>query len=201
VKISRAPRVINRRLQDPIDVLWCGNLNCKRGPGWCFPPQVDRFLRDMFDGKRVLHLFGGRATFGVRLDIDPLTRPDVIGDAFLAPFAKNSFDAVILDPPYPPYLRMNASVAIPLLLVAAWIARETVVWFHPQWISGYTFLRLRHSYFVRVGDYAEVRCLQLLNPVKPKRFTPPIHFSRGPAIKYNRWLAGNMVLPFAEVPA
>jgi hypothetical protein len=196
MKRSARPEIINRRLKDPIDVLWCGNLSHKRGPGWSFPPQVDKFLREQFDGKSVLHLFGGRASFGTRLDVDASTRPDVIGDAWVAPFAKNSFDVVILDPPYPPYLQMNSNVAIPLLQTATWISRELVVWFHPLWISGYTFLRLRHSYFVRVADYAEIRCLQFLKPVAPKKFGPPTRFTKGPAVKYNRWLLGNRLLPF-----
>jgi hypothetical protein len=195
---SRAPKIINRRRRDPIDILWCGNLSYKRGDKWSFPPQVDVFLREQFKGKSVLHLFGGRASFGTRLDIDPRTQPDVIGDAFLPPFGKESFDVVILDPPYPPYLQMGPTVALPLLKIATWIARETVVWFHPLWISGYTWLRLRHSYFVRVADYAEARCLQFFDPTFPKRFGPPTSFRAGPAVKYNRWLMGNRLLSFGE---
>ena len=61
-----------------------------------------------------------RSTFGVRLDVDPATNPDVIGDAWLPPFAKDSFDVVILDPPY---VRFNAQVKCALFRAAGWVAR------------------------------------------------------------------------------
>ena len=51
-------------------------------------------------GRTCCHLFGGRATFGTRIDIDPIVRPHVIADAWMPPFAMNAFDVVILDPPY-----------------------------------------------------------------------------------------------------
>lgn len=50
--------------------------------------------------ERILHPFGGRAEFGTRVDLDPLTEPDVVADAHELPFEDESFDAVILDPPY-----------------------------------------------------------------------------------------------------
>ncbi len=49
---------------------------------------------------RVLHPFGGRAEIGVRVDLDPLVEPDIVGDAHALPFDDESFDCVILDPPY-----------------------------------------------------------------------------------------------------
>lgn len=49
---------------------------------------------------RILQPFGGRAEYGVRLDIDPTLDPDVVGDAHKLPFEDESFDCVILDPPY-----------------------------------------------------------------------------------------------------
>lgn len=48
----------------------------------------------------ILHPFGGRAQFGVRVDLNPETEPDVIADAHSLPFEDQSFDCVILDPPY-----------------------------------------------------------------------------------------------------
>ncbi len=189
--------ILGRRTTDPLQIFWCGNLSGPRGTGWSFPPQLEKFLREKFKRKSVLHLFGGQAKFGTRMDIDASTRPDVIGDAWVPPFARDSFDVVIIDPPYPPYMPMNPHLAIPLLQNAAWLARETVVWFHPLWISGYSFLKLRRSWLVRVGDYAEIRCLQFLGPIEPK-FTPTKHFRRGPAIKYNRWLSDNLSLPLVH---
>lgn len=184
-----------RRTRDPIEIFWCGNLSFKRGEKWSFPPQVARYLRELCAGRSTLHLFGGKADFGTRMDIDPITRPDVIGDAFVPPFKESSFDVVIVDPPYPPYLNLGPSTIRPLLMNAAYLARDQVIWFAPLWVSGYRWLRLEQSYLVRVGDYCEVRCLQLLRPVYPK-LEPVRHFSAGPAVKYNKWLHQPEHLPF-----
>jgi len=187
-----------RRTREPIDLFWCGNLSEKRGEKWSFPPQVERFLREQCAGRSTLHLFGGKAKFGIRLDMDPITEPDVIGDAFLPPFKPKSFDVVIVDPPYPPYLQLGPSTVRPLLMNAAYIARRTVIWFAPLWVSGYTFLKLEHSYLVRVGDYCEIRALQFLRPNTPKNFAPVTHFTHGPARRYNKWLRQPQMLPFRD---
>jgi tRNA1(Val) A37 N6-methylase TrmN6 len=34
------------------------------------------------------------------MDIDPIVEPDIVADAWAPPFGKDSFDVVILDPPY-----------------------------------------------------------------------------------------------------
>lgn len=49
---------------------------------------------------RILQPFGGRATYGVRCDLDPTLEPDVVCDAHKLPFDDESFDLVLLDPPY-----------------------------------------------------------------------------------------------------
>jgi len=50
--------------------------------------------------EQILHTFGGRAAIGTRVDLDPTLEPDVVADAHKLPFEDESFDAVILDPPY-----------------------------------------------------------------------------------------------------
>jgi hypothetical protein len=50
---------------------------------------------------------------------------------------------------------------------------------------------------VRVGDNHYVRCLQQFRRTE-RVVTPLKHFTRGPAMKYNRWLNGNHSLPFGE---
>lgn len=49
---------------------------------------------------RILHPFGGMAEIGTRVDIRPEVNPDVLGDAHKLPFPDDSFDLVVLDPPY-----------------------------------------------------------------------------------------------------
>jgi hypothetical protein len=50
--------------------------------------------------ERILHPFGGMAETGVRVDLNPTLQPDVIADAHDLPFHDQSFDLVLLDPPY-----------------------------------------------------------------------------------------------------
>ena len=50
---------------------------------------------------KILQPFGGKAEFGVRVDINPEVKPDYLENAHnLSMFKDNAFDLVILDPPY-----------------------------------------------------------------------------------------------------
>lgn len=49
---------------------------------------------------KILHTFGGKAEYGIRVDINSEVDPDVIGDAHDLQFKDNKFDLVICDPPY-----------------------------------------------------------------------------------------------------
>jgi hypothetical protein len=180
-----------------VGVLWCSNQRKGRSNGWAFPPAVRRHLEQLAAGKRVLHPFGGLATFGVRMDVDPSVRPDVIADAWLPPFAANSFDIVILDPPY---MHINQQMKQQLLRAAAYVAREQVIWFHTMWIAsgGKDLLTLHRSWLVRVGDSCACRCLQVFKVKRGTKTRPRPFFTRGPAIKYNRWLTGQRGLPFGR---
>jgi len=181
-------------LRQRVEVIWCANRSTpNRRNGWSFPPAVRRQIEQDSEGLTVLHLFGGRATFGSRLDIDPTTRPDVVGDAWLPPFARDSFDVVILDPPY---FRLNQQEKQALLAGAAWVARRRVVWFHTIWIASDTRLHAERAWLVRVGDTCYVRCLQYFQVSTERKRPPKRFFDRGPAMKYNRWLNGEMQLPF-----
>ena len=124
-----------------------------------------------------------RADFGVRLDLDPLTNPDFVGDAFLPPFERDSFDVVILDPPY---WRMNRQEIIAVMRAAAWIATNRV-------------LPLEHAWLIRVGDQCAIRTLQRFGVREPKlEPLKPGEFTRGHALKYNRWARAGERLPFTD---
>lgn len=63
-----------------VETLWCGTNRPRkkfgrRRNGWSFPPAVRELLLQQTKGSTVLHLFGGLADFGVRLDVDPETKP------------------------------------------------------------------------------------------------------------------------------
>ena len=85
--------------RDTVGVLWCGTARSGRSNGWSFPPRVERHLKELTNGKRVLQQFGGMSRWGVKIDIDRSTRPHVIADAWLLPFGKDAFYGVIIDPP------------------------------------------------------------------------------------------------------
>lgn len=185
--------MVTLRIMDrvPIEVLWCSNNRRGRGNGWSFPPAVNHTLQRLCKGKRVGHLFGGLSTFGVRLDVDPATRPHVLGDAWLPPFRRDAFDVVILDPPY---IAINQQMKSQLLRGAAFCALEHVIWFHTMWIASDTSLQLERGWLVRVGDSCAVRCVQVFRTCQEKPL-PRLHFSRGPAMRYNRWLGPGVQRP------
>ena len=60
--------------------------------------QMEFFDRSM--RTRILHQFGGMAEFGLRMDVNESLEPDLIADAHALPFPDNTFDLVIVDPPY-----------------------------------------------------------------------------------------------------
>lgn len=139
----------------------------------------------------MLHLFGGRSSFGTRIDVDPFVHPDVIADAWLPPFRAQSFDVVCLDPPY---IHLNGKMKDSLFRAAAFIARVRVIWFSTTWCAASSGLQTEAAWLVRVGDFCQVRSLQYFRIAK--RLPPVTHFTRGPAMKYNRWLAQPEMLPF-----
>lgn len=204
VRISRARGRIAgwAKPRIPVQILWCGTNRPRkkhgaRRNGWSFPPAVRELLLQECKGLTVVHLFGGRADFGARLDVDPATKPDVVGDAYLPPFARDSFDVVILDPPY---TQVRQQEKIALLRAAAWIARRSVIWFHTVWVEADRNLPLQRGWLVYCGTQCSIRCLEFFDVREPKR--PPLaKFTRGPAIKYNRWLLPNGILPFSDFPA
>lgn len=174
----------------PVGIIFCRNSSRN---GWSFHPKIRKKLIADHQGKSILHLFGGASTFGTRLDIDPITQPDVIGDAWLPPFAAKSFDVVILDPPY---FHLDAQTKTALFRAAGHIARERVVWWHTVYASGSGGLSIEEAWLVKTGDSCHVRTLQYFRI--RERLGPVKYFVRGPAMKYNRWIAGQQSLPGLE---
>lgn len=158
-----------------------------------FPKAVEAQLLKDCGGLTVLQLFGGRSSFGTRLDVDPFVHPEVIGDAWLPPFASNSFDVVIIDPPY---ITLNAQMKHALFCAANSIARKRVIWFSTIWCAASSGLSTEKAYLVRVGDSCNVRCLQYF--AIRKKMAPVLGFKRGPQMKYNRWLAQPQGFDFGE---
>lgn len=179
-------------------MLWCPNPSRRaavasanaRRTGWVFPKAVEKHLMSDHEGLSCLQLFGGRSSFGTRLDVDPFVHPDVIGDAWLPPFGRDSFDVVIIDPPY---FHMNAQMKSGLFRAAGWIARKRVVWFSTVWMAASDGLSTEAAWLVRVGDSCAARVLQYFR-IREK-LGPVKRYKRGPAMKYNRWLVAPDALP------
>ena len=151
--MSDRPRVLNA-----IERTFVGPIVC-RGyrRTWRFPVEVAELLKRETNGGTVLHLFGGMATWGVRLDADRATRPSVIGNAFFPPFACESFDAVIVDPPY---TRGTNGLWAQVLAPAACLARRRVWWFSTYAIDArFHGLRLLRWFAVVPSKQGEMRYL------------------------------------------
>ena len=183
----------------PVEVLWCARGSSSGKDGWAFPRKVRNLLVKECEGLTVIHFFGGKADFGLRLDIDESTNPDFVGDAWLPPFGKDAFDVVILDPPYiGEFKTLNNQKVIQLLGQAAYVARQRVIWFHPQWLECPAKMKMEKTWLVRVGRSCTVRALEFFTPPQNKR--PITYFTRGSAIKYNRWIQQPERLPLDGEP-
>jgi hypothetical protein len=163
--------------------------------GWSFPVPIARKLQRELEGLSVLHLFGGKSLFGTRIDTDPITSPDVIADAWLPPFAKDSFDAVVLDPPY---VAFGRHCRYSLGINAAWIAKKYVIWVSSFAATSIPGCSIDRWWTVIVGNDCGIRQLAFFSPRVDKR-EPERVFTRGPAMRYNRWLAQPNPLPFEQV--
>jgi len=65
-----------------------------------WPSQVELFIGSILEPP-TLHICCGMSKLGdVRLDIDPIHRPNVLSDAAFIPFGDKSFNTVLCDPPY-----------------------------------------------------------------------------------------------------
>ena len=65
-----------------------------------FPLHFEKRLFQTYKPKIILQPFGGKAEYGIRMDINPEVEPDIVGDAHNMPFLNNTFDFVLCDPPY-----------------------------------------------------------------------------------------------------
>jgi hypothetical protein len=73
----------------------------KKYPG-CYPLYFEKRLSEMIGTKDFIHVFSGMADKGIRIDIRSQVEPDVVADAQNLPFAENTFDGGMADPPYTP---------------------------------------------------------------------------------------------------
>ena len=68
---------------------------------WSFPdstPTTESIKKYCIGS--VLNVCCGKSKMGLTVDLDPTMNPQIIADCKNLPFRKNSFDTVIIDPPY-----------------------------------------------------------------------------------------------------
>jgi SAM-dependent methyltransferase len=66
-----------------------------------FPLYFEQNLMQLLGyPERTLRPVGGRAEIGTRVDIKPDVQPDILADAHALPIEDESYDLVVLDPPY-----------------------------------------------------------------------------------------------------
>lgn len=98
--------------------------------------SIEDYLQALFIGS-TLHLCSGASQLGdVRLDLDVAHRPDIKADAARVPFADDSFDTVLCDPPYNGVFQWNHDVLSELPRIAS----QRIVfqhWFIPADEDGY----------------------------------------------------------------
>ena len=90
---------MKKRIENIVWVLPRPRKNKYRGG---FPLHFEKKLwRILQEPQKVLHPFGGMAEIGDTVDINPEVGPTFVGDAHKLDFIKNdSYDLIILDPPY-----------------------------------------------------------------------------------------------------
>jgi hypothetical protein len=190
----------------PTDILWCGTNRPRkkfgqRKDGFSFPPAVREFFLQQTQGHTVLHLFGGKADFGYRLDIDPMVKPDVVGSVWEAEkfFQRNQFEDVILDPPYMQYRQQEKRA---LLIRAAWIASRYVWWFGTTKIATDSSLKLQKIWYCDCGVQCAVRLIQqfAVAPRKRKPSENDLQRGEGLALKYRNWRTDSSIPLFDELP-
>jgi hypothetical protein len=119
---GHVPLAGDRHLYTVKKVLWPGEVSAVLA-GLLLPTSV--------------HVCCGHSQLGdVRVDSDPLTNPDVLGDATNLPFADREFASILCDPPYNGKFQWNHDVLHQLARVAS----KRVVfqhWFIPANANGW----------------------------------------------------------------
>lgn len=151
---------------------------------WSFPTEVAELLQRETAGRSVLQLYGGMAEWGVRLDCDPSVRPDIIGNALYPPLRCDSFDTVIVDPPY----KSEYNFALWILTPAACIARSRVWWFHTHYTPHVHGLKPLRWWAVLPSRKGPVRVLIEFERTRhPNICTPPESWRCGIDMQRYNW--------------
>lgn len=83
----------------PIETIWLPRPSAKY-PG-CYPLGFEKKIIELLETNDYVHFFSGLAKTGYRIDINPDTNPDLVGNVESLPeLQDNSFEAGLADPPY-----------------------------------------------------------------------------------------------------
>lgn len=83
----------------PLETVWLPRPAAKYAG--CYPVGFENKIKELLGTDNYIHFFSGLAKTGFKVDINPDTKPDFIGNVESLPNIKNcSFDGGIADPPY-----------------------------------------------------------------------------------------------------
>jgi len=68
-------------------------------PG-CYPLHFEKRISEILRTNNYIHLFSGMTNTGIRIDLNKNVLPNTIADVHDLPFANESFDGAMADPPY-----------------------------------------------------------------------------------------------------
>jgi len=136
-----------------------------------FPLHFESRLLDLLKltpGHMILQPFGGKAEYGIRLDMDMGVSPDIIADAHYLPFRDNTFDLVILDPPYsdklakdmykaePPKFKLYSKEAVRVLKNGGYL-----VMYHFLAMPSIRGTRIVYRIFMETRKWHRLRCVHI----------------------------------------
>lgn len=117
---------------------------------WKQPEDIDRILREATAERYTLNVCAGESPLGdVQVDAQPRQRGVIPADMNQLPFADNSFEAAIVDPPWNlNYFKRQHPLFEPIRVVEP----NGVVFFNARWIGESTRTRIDPPILIRSDD-------------------------------------------------
>lgn len=89
----------NKKNKIPLETVWLPRPAAKY-PG-CYPVGFENMVPTLLDTKNYVHFFSGMSKTGYRVDINPETNPNLVGNVeSLTEIPDCSFNGGLADPPY-----------------------------------------------------------------------------------------------------
>jgi len=122
--------------------------------------------------KTILQPFGGRAQFGFKTDLKKEVEPHVIADAHNLPFKDETFDCIILDPPYSDDYAQELYGTPKKLKLVTYVKEAVRVLKKKGWLVFYHLyepalqrydLEMRYRIMLSLGQWHQLRCIVIFS--------------------------------------